>query len=201
MLRLSVEQKMKLAIILFCLIVTAFTVPIPRQPDNFFPQPPSVQCSTSIQSSGLVSLFPAFYGRIKAFSIIIVHWLLVSDWQSGAVHPRQYQRRYFVSSPATSGSAAAFLAEKAAALRRCFLRKFFPVPLLLINSSQDFFDSHFHTLPFGVFILRVFSVCFSRYHGMLVYWNIQGYLCDVLSLLVYCTVCICKFYCTWSHFF
>ena len=54
-----------------------------------------------------------------------------SDGHSGAVH----QQRYFFgsgiaaatllfSSPATSGSAAVFLVEKAAALQRCFLSKF-----------------------------------------------------------------------------
>ena len=53
-----------------------------------------------------------------------------------------------------------FLAEKAAALQRCFLSKFSALPLLLINSFQDFFNSHFHTLPFGVFTLRLFSLCF-----------------------------------------
>ena len=161
---------MKLAIILFCLIVTAFTVPIPRQPDNFFPQPPSVQCSTSIQSSGLVSLFPAFYGRIKAFSIIIVHWLLVSDWQSGAVHPRRYQRRYIFSSPATSGSAAVFLAEKAAALRRCFLRKFFPAAATANKLLPRLFRFTFsHVTVWSLYSPRVFSLLLSlpRYVSLL----------------------------------
>ena len=60
------------------------------------------------------------------------------------------------------GSAAVFLAEKTAALQRCFLSKFSATATTAatpINSFQDFFNLHFHTLPFGVFTLRLFSLC------------------------------------------
>ena len=52
----------------------------------------------------------------------------------------------FFSLLATSGSALAPYVKE----------NILPLPLLLLNFFQDFFDSHFHTLPFGVFTLRFF---------------------------------------------
>ena len=86
------------------------------------------------------------------------------------------QRSYFFDS--SSGSAAALFRHQRKAVVLVFFSrksgsalapyfKHLPLRLLLIHSSQDFFDSNFHTLPVGISSLRFFSLC-SCYHLILV---------------------------------
>ena len=84
----------------------------------------------------------------------------INDGHSGACSAATFS--IYFSSPATSGSAAVFLAEKAATLQRPILSKFSAATVNELLSRLF----HIFTLLFGVFVLRLFSLC--SYHVILV---------------------------------
>ena len=110
---------------------------------------------------------------------------------------RYFFAAVFFSSSATSGSAAVFLTEKAAALQRCFLSKCSAAaatPNKLL--PRLFWFTFSHVIAWNLYSPFVFTLLLlPRYFSLVEHTRLP------LWRFVVARICVGEFYRTWSYFF